>query len=74
MMVRQVFTKIGNFIENRHTFMLLIVIAQSLLILKIFTHAWGRFFVDTVYIHFQGLLPQGDHHVGPHSSSVLQYI
>jgi len=39
MMVGQIFTKIGNFIENRQTFMLLIVNAQSLLILKIFKHA-----------------------------------
>jgi len=36
MMVGQIFTKIGNFIENRQIF---IVISQSLLILKIFKHA-----------------------------------
>jgi len=39
MTVGQIFTKIGNFVENRQTFMLLIIIAQGLLNLKIFKHA-----------------------------------
>jgi len=39
MTVGQIFTKFGNFIENRQIFMQLIVIAQSFLILKIFKHA-----------------------------------
>jgi len=37
--VGQIFTKFGNFIENRHIFTQLNVIAQSVLILKIFKHA-----------------------------------
>ena len=48
-MVGQIFTKIGNFIENRPIFMLLNYNCASLLILKILNMLGVRFFVDTVY-------------------------
>jgi len=55
MTVGQIFTKIGNFIENRHIFMLLHCSAQNLLILKTLQMLTGRFCVDTVYIEMCAL-------------------
>jgi len=51
MTVGQIFTKIGNFIENRQIFMLFII-EQSLLILKIFKHTCrGPFFRGHSALH-----------------------
>jgi len=51
MTVGQIFTKIGNFIENRHIFMLLNSNCAKLANFEDFKTCWGgRFFVDTVYI------------------------
>jgi len=50
MTVGEIFTKSGNFIENRQIFFMLLnctVIAQILLILKIFKHAQGGHFLWT---------------------------
>jgi len=44
MTVGQIFTKIGNLLNTDRYSCCYIVIVQSLLILKIFKHAWGPFF------------------------------
>jgi len=49
MTVGQIFTKIGNFIENKHTIMLLKCNCTKLANTEDFkTCLGGRFFVDTV--------------------------
>jgi len=44
MTVRQIFTKIGNFIENRQIFMLLNCNCAKLANFEVFKHAHGQFF------------------------------
>jgi len=52
MTVGQIFTKIGNFIENRQIFMLINCNCAKLANFEIFIHAYGgAFFVDTVYVY-----------------------
>jgi len=57
MTVGQIFTKIGNFIENRQIFMLLNCNCATLASFEDFLNMLrGRFFVDTVYNDLQSLL------------------
>jgi len=44
MAIGQIFTKIGNFIDNREIFMLLNGSCAKLANLEDFTHAWGGVF------------------------------
>jgi len=51
MTVGLIFTKIGNFIENRQMFMLLYCNCTKLANFKFLNTLRGRFFVDTVYMY-----------------------
>jgi len=70
MKVGHIFTKIGNFIDNRQIFMLLNRNCAKLANSGDFKHPGGHFFVDTVYIYICNMIwfvlgmqsqPKGSH-------------